>query len=49
MKEKFFYIANCAEKAKILFYNILFAAIESCGKILALVSYHFKPLKPRKK
>lgn len=40
-----FYAANCVDKAKILLYDILFGATEACGKILALVSYYFKPRK----
>lgn len=42
MKKLLFYVANCADKAKILFYNILFGVIEVFGKILALISYCFK-------
>lgn len=44
-----FYAANCAEKLKILLYDILFGAIDACGKISASVLYHFKSIKPREK
>lgn len=40
-----FYAANCAEKLKILLYDILFGATEIFGKILASVLYHLKPRK----